>query len=249
MLDFGQDLFFQVLFSLCFSCDIGVVFRGVRVGVVDPACGHLRQGRERPVLLINTGRRRLWVFVMIGRRPGGVMNRSRVARMGRGRHHGACRPGGRGHAGHGRHRWRRPRMRAARETTVRAARPAAFPRACSGSTRTTRPAASVGRERRRLAAHRVGGGRVQACRRECGERRRVRRPGAIRDTLRGALSKCVAGFRQRHPGEGDGDCRVVGVGSGRRPAGRQMGVQRIRRLFGVRVVLVLLGLADQTVYI
>ena len=25
-------------------------------------------------------------------------------------------------------------------------------------------------------------------------------PGVIRDTLRGALSKCVAGFRQRHPG-------------------------------------------------
>lgn len=45
-------------------------------------------------------------------------------------------------------------------------------------------------------------------------------PGAIRDTLRGALSKCVAGFRQRHPGEGDGDCRVVGVGS---VAGQQGG--------------------------
>lgn len=28
-----------------------------------------REGRERPVLLINTGRRPLWVFVMIGRRP------------------------------------------------------------------------------------------------------------------------------------------------------------------------------------
>lgn len=45
-------------------------------------------------------------------------------------------------------------------------------------------------------------------------------PAAIRDTLRGALSKCVAGFRQRHPGEGDGDCRVVGVGS---VAGQQGG--------------------------
>ena len=45
-------------------------------------------------------------------------------------------------------------------------------------------------------------------------------PGAIRDTLRGALSKCAAGFRQRHPGEGDGDCRVVGVGS---VAGQQGG--------------------------
>lgn len=45
-------------------------------------------------------------------------------------------------------------------------------------------------------------------------------PGAIRDTLQGALSKCVAGFRQRHPGEGDGDCRVVGVGS---VAGQQGG--------------------------
>lgn len=45
-------------------------------------------------------------------------------------------------------------------------------------------------------------------------------PAAIRATLRGALSKCVAGFRQRHPGEGDGDCRVVGVGS---VAGQQGG--------------------------
>lgn len=45
-------------------------------------------------------------------------------------------------------------------------------------------------------------------------------PAAIRDTLRGALSKCVAGFHQRHPGEGDGDCRVVGVGS---VAGQQDG--------------------------
>ena len=28
-----------------------------------------------------------------------------------------------------------------------------------------------------------------------------------------ANSRCVAGFHQRHPGEGDGDCRVVAVGA------------------------------------
>lgn len=71
-------------------------------------------------------------------------------------------------------------------------------------------------------------------------------PGAIRDTLRGALSKCVAGFRQRHPGEGDGDCRVVGVGSVagqqggrwvyngsaaiRRPSGTRPGTRRSNRI-------------------
>ena len=107
-------------------------------------------------------------------------------------------------------------MRAARETTVRAARPAAFPRACSGSTRTTRPAAnadgspriaSVEAAYKRAGVSVVNDGVYDG-------------PGAIRDTLRGALSKCVAGFRQRHPGEGDGDCRVVGVGS---VAGQQGG--------------------------
>ena len=141
----------SLFYSLCFSCDIGVVFRGVRVGVVESGLWDgFREGRERPVLLINTGRRPLWVFVMIGRRPGGVMNRSRVARMGRGRH-ARCLPAWWPWPRWPRvDWWRRPRMRAARETTVRAARPAAFPRACSGSTRTTRPAASV-RPRTRTA--------------------------------------------------------------------------------------------------
>ena len=31
--------------------------------------------------------------------------------------------------------------------------------------------------------------------------------------LSDANAECVAGFRQRHPGEGDGDCRVVAVGA------------------------------------
>ena len=72
-------------------------------------------------------------------------------------------------------------------------------------------------------------------------------PGAIRDTLRGALSKCG---RVPSASSGRGRRRLPcrGRGLGRGPAGRQMGVQRVRRLFGVRVALVL-GLADQTVYI
>lgn len=31
--------------------------------------------------------------------------------------------------------------------------------------------------------------------------------------LNGARTECVNGFHQRHPGEGDGDCRVVAVGA------------------------------------
>lgn len=59
--------------------------------------------------------------------------------------------------------------------------------------------------------------------------------------VRGRLPSASSGRgRRRLP------CRGRGLGRG--PAGRQMGVQRVRRLFGVRMVLVL-GLADQTVYI
>lgn len=36
---------------------------------------------------------------------------------------------------------------------------------------------------------------------------------AIRDTLERARVKCATGFMARHPGEGDGECRVVGVGA------------------------------------
>ena len=44
--------------------------------------------------------------------------------------------------------------------------------------------------------------------------------GKAAKALSDANAECVAGFRQRHPGEGDGDCRVVGVGS---VAGQQGG--------------------------
>ena len=40
--------------------------------------------------------------------------------------------------------------------------------------------------------------------------------GKAAKALSDANAECVAGFRQRHPGEGDGDCRVVAVA--RRPA-------------------------------
>lgn len=36
---------------------------------------------------------------------------------------------------------------------------------------------------------------------------------SIRDTLEGARVKCANGFMARHPGEGDGECRVVAVGA------------------------------------
>ena len=149
------------------------------------------------------------------------MNRSRVARMGRGRH-ARCLPAWWPWPRWPRAAWwRRPRMRAARETTVRAARPAAFPRACSGSTRTTRPAgfgpaanadgspriASVEAAYKRAGVSVVNDGVYDG-------------PGAIRDTLRGALSKCVAGFRQRHPGEGDRRLPCRGHGHGRQQGGR-----------------------------
>lgn len=37
--------------------------------------------------------------------------------------------------------------------------------------------------------------------------------GKAAAALADANSRCVAGFHQRHPGEGDGDCRVVAVGA------------------------------------
>ncbi|WP_270198499.1 hypothetical protein [Bifidobacterium pseudocatenulatum] len=37
--------------------------------------------------------------------------------------------------------------------------------------------------------------------------------GKAAKALSDANAECVAGFRQRHPGEGDGDCRVVAVGA------------------------------------
>ena len=37
--------------------------------------------------------------------------------------------------------------------------------------------------------------------------------GKAAKALSAANEECVAGFRQRHPGEGDGDCRVVAVGA------------------------------------
>ena len=37
--------------------------------------------------------------------------------------------------------------------------------------------------------------------------------GKAKAALDAANVECVAGFRQRHPGEGDGDCRVVAVGA------------------------------------
>ena len=206
----------SLFYSLCFSCDIGVVSRGVRVGVVESGLWDgFREGRERPVLLINTGRRPLWVFVMIGRRPGGVMNRSRVARMGRGRH-ARCLPAW----------WPWPR----------------WPRAAyAGGAGDNRPGGATGGLPAGMfwqykddasgsfgpAANADGSPRIASV--EAAYKRAgvsvvndgvYDGPGAIRDTLRGALSKCVAGFRQRHPGEGDGDCRVVGVGS---VAGQQGG--------------------------
>ena len=37
--------------------------------------------------------------------------------------------------------------------------------------------------------------------------------GKAAKALSDANAECVAGFRQRHPGESDGDCRVVAVGA------------------------------------
>lgn len=37
--------------------------------------------------------------------------------------------------------------------------------------------------------------------------------GKAAKALSDANAECVAGFRQRHPGDGDGDCRVVAVGA------------------------------------
>lgn len=38
-------------------------------------------------------------------------------------------------------------------------------------------------------------------------------PAKITDARTQAYNECVNGFHQRHPGEGDGDCRVVAVGA------------------------------------
>ena len=52
--------------------------------------------------------------------------------------------------------------------------------------------------------------------------------GKAAKALSDANAECVAGFRQRHPGEGDGDCRVVGAASGN---GSTTSVwKRVRRL-------------------
>ena len=54
--------------------------------------------------------------------------------------------------------------------------------------------------------------------------------GKAAKALSDANAECVAGFRQRHPGEGDGDCRVVGRGRGVRQRVHHQRVERVRRL-------------------
>ena len=53
--------------------------------------------------------------------------------------------------------------------------------------------------------------------------------GKAAKALSDANAECVAGFRQRHPGEGDGDCRVVAVGAAS-GNGSTTSVERVRRL-------------------
>ena len=54
--------------------------------------------------------------------------------------------------------------------------------------------------------------------------------GKAAKALSDANAECVAGFRQRHPGEGDGDCRVVAVGAASGNGSTTSVWKRVRRL-------------------
>lgn len=54
--------------------------------------------------------------------------------------------------------------------------------------------------------------------------------GKAAAALADANSRCIAGFHQRHPGEGDGDCRVVAVGAASGNGSTTSVWKRVRRL-------------------
>lgn len=54
--------------------------------------------------------------------------------------------------------------------------------------------------------------------------------GKAAAALADANGRCVAGFHQRHPGEGDGDCRVVAVGAASGNGSTTSVWKRVRRL-------------------
>lgn len=54
--------------------------------------------------------------------------------------------------------------------------------------------------------------------------------GKAAKALSDANAECVAGFRQRHPGESDGDCRVVAVGAASGNGPTTSVWKRVRRL-------------------
>ena len=49
-----------------------------------------------------------------------------------------------------------------------------------------------------------------------------------------ARTECETGFQRRHPGEGNGDCRVVAVGAVPAVIGGELHLQRVRRGFADR---------------